>query len=63
MQMENIFTEHEILTYFFDRYFVYHINPNLLMYLYDNLKNENYETLRMDLEIALTNNVNGEYIW
>jgi hypothetical protein len=38
------------------------IKPDLLMYLYNNLENENYNIFRLDLKNVLTTNANGEYI-
>ena len=58
--MVNKFEKHGIPTYFFN--FSLYISDNLLFYLYDNLYHENIDTLTRDLEIALTNYANGEYI-
>jgi hypothetical protein len=64
MQMENIFEKQIIHEYFFDQYLnLKDIKPNLLMYLYNNLDDENFDTFELDLEIALTINANGEYIY
>jgi hypothetical protein len=57
------------MVYIFDRitiqnyYFTYlfNITHDLWSYLYDNLKNENYNLLR-DLTPILSTNANGEYI-
>jgi hypothetical protein len=55
MLMENIFDELNLLYYYFN---VYDISNDLHLYLYDNLNNENYDTLRWDLRNALTTNAN-----
>jgi hypothetical protein len=60
MQMNNIFNKLNLRNYFFDQKL--NIKTDFICYLYDNLEKENYETLRWDLKIALTNNGNGEYI-
>ena len=61
--MENIFEKNIISSHFFDVYLnLKLIKPDLLMYLDDNLENENYNILRWDLKDALTTNANGEYI-
>ena len=57
--MENIFNQIKIKTYYF--------NDTLndisdILYLFVNLYDENYETFRWDLQDALKNNVNEEYI-
>jgi hypothetical protein len=59
MQMENIFNEIEIQTYYFDPI---SIKTDFHCYVYYNLEDENYETFRWDLRNALINNANGEYI-
>jgi hypothetical protein len=38
------------------------IKPDLLMYLYNNIKNENYNIFRLDLKNVLTINANGKYV-
>ena len=67
--MENIFNQIKIKTYYFNELPIpkYYFNNKLLTtdlfyYFLDNLDNENYDTLRLDLENALTNNANEEYI-
>ena len=47
--------------YYFDFNFI--LENNLDSYLYDNLFDENYETFRWDLDIALKINANEEYIY
>jgi hypothetical protein len=59
--MENIFNEHGIPTYFFNSFY-HHIKPDLLNYLYDNLYNENIDTLTWDLDTAITNEANEKNI-
>jgi hypothetical protein len=59
MQMVNIFNEHGIPTYFFKRC---DMAVDLRNYIFDNLQKENNISTR-DLEIALTINANGEYIY
>ena len=59
--MENIFFKYIIPIYFFnDMSFV--MSDDLLKYLNENLKDENNIILTWDLDTALTNNANGEYI-
>jgi spore coat protein CotH len=61
--MENIINKLITSSHFFDVYLnLKDIKPDLLMYLYNNLENENYNILRWDLQIALKINANGEYI-
>jgi hypothetical protein len=58
--MENIFYKIIIPTHYFN--FNKQILNDLFDYLYDNLHEENKNTLSWDLENALTTNANGEYI-
>jgi hypothetical protein len=58
--MVNKFEKRKITTHFFDS--ISNLKNDLLFYLYDNLYHENIDTLTRDLEIALTNYANGEYI-
>jgi hypothetical protein len=58
--MVNKFEKRKITTHFFDS--ISNLKNDLLIYLYDNLYHENIDTLTRDLEIALTNYANGEYI-
>ena len=57
--MVNIFNQVKIPAYF-DSFF---ISKDLWQTIYDNLHDENDNILRRDLENALTNNINGEYIY
>jgi len=57
MQMENIFTEHEIPNSFLYKFSI--LKVDLHLYLDDNLYDE-IHTLSQDLEIALKINANGE---
>ena len=57
--MENIFNNLIIPSHYFMRFYP-HISNDLFDYLYDNLKNN---ILRLDLQDALKNNANGEYIY
>jgi hypothetical protein len=57
MQMENIFTEHEIPNSFLSKFSI--LKVDLHLYLDDNLYDE-IHTLSQDLEIALKINANGE---
>jgi hypothetical protein len=59
--MENIFNQIKIKTYYFNDT-LNDISDILYFYLEDNLEDENYQTLRWDLQDALKNNVNEEYI-
>jgi hypothetical protein len=56
--MENIFKKHVTQNYSFNS----NLENDIWAYLYDNLQNENYVILRIDLLNALTINANGEYI-
>jgi hypothetical protein len=60
MQMVNIFNELTIPRYYFSK--IYDVSVDLLNYLYNNLKKENFNTLTWNLQDALTTNANGEYI-
>jgi hypothetical protein len=60
MQMKNIFNELTIPIYYFSK--IYDVSVDLLNYLYNNLKKENFNTLTWNLQDALTTNANGEYI-
>jgi hypothetical protein len=61
--MVNIFEKIRITNYFFDIYLnLKLIKPDLHNYLFDNLKNENNNILRWDLQTALKINANEEYI-
>jgi hypothetical protein len=61
--MENIINKLITSSHFFDVYLnLKDIKPDLLMYLYNNLENENYNIFRLDLKNVLTTNANGEYI-
>jgi hypothetical protein len=60
--MVNIFNDLTIPNYFFDSFYLYILHDDILNHLYNNLKRENIDTLTRDLEIALTNYANGEYI-
>jgi hypothetical protein len=60
MQMVNIFNELIISIYYFSK--IYDVSVDLLNYLYNNLKKENFNTLTWNLQDALTTNANGEYI-
>jgi hypothetical protein len=61
--MNNIFEKLITSSHFFDVYLnLKDIKPDLLMYLYNNLENENYNIFRLDLKNVLTTNANGEYI-
>jgi hypothetical protein len=60
MQMVNIFNELTIPIYYFSK--IYDVSVDLLNYLYNNLKKENFNTLTWNLQDALTTNANGEYI-
>jgi hypothetical protein len=59
MQTDKIFNELPIPKYYFNNKL---LTTDLFYYFLDNLDNENYDTLRLDLENALTNNANEEYI-
>jgi hypothetical protein len=58
--MVNIFNELIISIYYFSK--IYDVSVDLLNYLYNNLKKENFNTLTWNLQDALTTNANGEYI-
>jgi hypothetical protein len=58
--MKNIFNELTIPRYYFSK--IYDVSVDLLNYLYNNLKKENFNTLTWNLQDALTTNANGEYI-
>jgi hypothetical protein len=58
--MKNIFNELTIPIYYFSK--IYDVSVDLLNYLYNNLKKENFNTLTWNLQDALTTNANGEYI-
>jgi hypothetical protein len=58
--MKNIFNELIISIYYFSK--IYDVSVDLLNYLYNNLKKENFNTLTWNLQDALTTNANGEYI-
>ena len=58
--MVNIFNELTIPRYYFSK--IYDVSVDLLNYLYNNLKKENFNTLTWNLQDALTTNANGEYI-
>jgi len=58
--MVNIFNELTIPIYYFSK--IYDVSVDLLNYLYNNLKKENFNTLTWNLQDALTTNANGEYI-
>jgi hypothetical protein len=61
--MGNIINKLITPSHFFDVYLnLKDIKPDLLMYLYNNLENENYNIFRLDLKNVLTTNANGEYI-
>jgi hypothetical protein len=61
--MENMFEKHTIRDYSFDAYFNLNlITHDLLIYICNNLENENYNILTWDLKNVLTTNANGEYI-
>jgi hypothetical protein len=60
MQMVNIFNELIISIYYFSK--IYDVSVDLLNYLYNNLKKENFNTLTWNLQDALTTNANGKYI-
>jgi hypothetical protein len=59
MQMVNIFNELIIPRYYFSK--IYDMSVDLLIYISNNLENEN-ENLTWNLQDALTTNANGEYI-
>jgi hypothetical protein len=59
MQMVNIFNELTIPIYYFSK--IYDMSVDLLIYISNNLENEN-ENLTWNLQDALTTNANGEYI-
>jgi hypothetical protein len=58
--MKNIFNELIISIYYFSK--IYDVSVDLLNYLYNNLKKENFNTLTWNLQDALKTNANGEYI-
>jgi hypothetical protein len=58
--MVNIFNDLTIPKQFFN--LSLNITHDLHNYIFDNLKNENYNILSGDLNNALTINANGEYI-
>jgi hypothetical protein len=58
--MVNIFNELIISIYYFSK--IYDVSVDLLNYLYNNLKKENFNTLTWNLQDALTTNANGKYI-
>ena len=58
--MVNIFNELTIPIYYFSK--IYDVSVDLLNYLYNNLKKENFNTLKWDLKTALTTNASGKYI-
>jgi hypothetical protein len=58
--MVNKFEKRKITTHFFDS--ISNLKNDLLIYLYNNLQKENYQTFSGDLNNALTNYANGEYI-
>jgi hypothetical protein len=58
--MKNIFNELTIPRYYFFNFSI-NITHSLYDYLYNNLQKEN-NILRWDLQNALTNNANEEYI-
>ena len=60
--MVNIFNDLTIPNYFFDSFYLYILDDDILNHLYNNLDKENYNILIFDLRNALTINANGEYI-
>jgi hypothetical protein len=62
--MENIFKKEAIPSEYFYAYSYHYgvLKSDLLIYIWNNLENENYNILTWDLNIALTTNANGKYI-
>jgi hypothetical protein len=58
--MENKFNNHTIPSDYFNSFY-HHITHDLLIYICNNLHDENH-LLKLDLQDALTNYANGEYI-
>jgi hypothetical protein len=60
--MENIFEKLIIPNHFSNKIFLLKdLKKDLYFYLNNNLDNENFNLLKMDLQNALTTNANGEY--
>jgi hypothetical protein len=62
MQMENTFEILNLQYKCFNIFFKTNVEWDLLNYLYNNLKKENFNTLKWDLKTALTTNASGKYI-
>jgi hypothetical protein len=56
--MNNIFEKQAIPKHYFNNLLKTNFEWNFLNYLYDNLKNENNDILKWDLQIALKINAN-----
>jgi hypothetical protein len=62
MQMVNTFEILNLQYKCFNIFFKTNVEWDLLIYLYNNLKKENFNTLKWDLKTALTTNASGKYI-
>ena len=60
--MVNIFNKITIPNYFFNCFYLYILDDDILNHLYNNLDKENFNILIFDLTPILTTNANGEYI-
>ena len=59
--MKNIFEKYETTRNYFNENLLNYITHDLLIYICNNLHDENH-LLKLDLQDALTNYANGEYI-